>query len=87
MRIWAAPSLSQRNPPQELRRLPAARRGDTIALDGAIVIGVLANTRIRRIARTLEQELRQHDRETAGVERFATAVITQLTAGFYAIER
>jgi hypothetical protein len=69
-------------------RLPAVRRlRDAIAMDEPSVIGMLANVRISTIARTLEQELRDEDREAAGVVRFAGAVVTQLTASSYAIER
>jgi hypothetical protein len=39
------------------------------------------------IARTLEQELRAQNRDVAGVVRFADAVVTELTAAAYAIER
>ena len=39
------------------------------------------------IARTLEQELRARNRDVAGVVRFADAVVTELTATSYAIER
>jgi hypothetical protein len=70
------------------RRLPAVRRlRDAIALDEPSAIGLLANTRIAAIARTLEQELRARDTDPAGAVRFAGAVITQLTATSYAIER
>jgi hypothetical protein len=74
----------------ELRaqRLPAVRRlRDTIAPDEPTVIGLIANERIAEIARTLEQELREQEREAAGVVRFVGAVVTQLTAAAYAIER
>jgi hypothetical protein len=74
----------------ELRaqRLPAVRRlRDTIALDEPTIIGAIATERIAAIARTLEHELRALDREAADVMRFATAVVTQLTAAAYAIER
>jgi len=37
--------------------------------------------------RTLEQELRAQSTEVAGVVRFAQAVVAQLTAASYAIER
>ena len=70
------------------RRLPAVRRlRDAIAMDEPSAIGLWANTRIAAIARALEQELRDEDREPAGVIRFAGAVVTQLTAASYAIER
>jgi hypothetical protein len=75
---------------RELRtqRLPAVRRlRDTIALDEPTVIGVIANERIAEIARTIEQELREQEREPVGIVRFAGAVVTQLTAAAYAIER
>ena len=75
---------------RELRgqRLPAVwRLRDTIALDEPSVIGIIATERIAAIAWTVEQELREQDREAAGVVRFATAVSTQLTAASYAIER
>lgn len=75
---------------RELRgqRLPAVRRlRDTIALDEPTVIGMLANGRIAAIAKTLEQELRDREREGPGLVRFATAMSTQLTAASYAIER
>jgi hypothetical protein len=69
-------------------RLPAVRRlRDAIAMDEPSVIGLIANVRIATIARTLEQELRDEDREAGGVVRFAGAVVTQLTASSYAIER
>jgi hypothetical protein len=69
-------------------RLPAVRRlRDAIAMDEPSVIGSIANERIAAIVRTLEQELRDENREAAGVVRFAGAVATQLTASFYAIER
>jgi len=70
------------------RRLPAVRRlRDAIALDEPSAIGLLANQRIPLIARTLEQELRAQNRDVAGVVRFADAVVTELTAISYAIER
>jgi hypothetical protein len=70
------------------KRLPAVRRlRDAIAMDEPSVIGRISNERIAAIARTLEQELRVEDREAAGVVRFAGAVVTQLTASSYAIER
>jgi hypothetical protein len=75
---------------RELRaqRLPTIRRlRDMIALEEPSVIGMLANTRIHTIARTLEQELRDQERDAAGVARFITAVVTQLTAAAYGIER
>jgi hypothetical protein len=71
-----------------LTRLPAVRRlRDAIALAEPSVIGMIANERISAIARTFEQELREEDREAAGVVRFASAVVSQLTAASYAIER
>ena len=75
---------------RELRakRLPALRRlRDVIALDEPTVVGMIANERIATIERTLEQELRDEQRDAAGIVRFATAVVTQLTAATYAIER
>jgi hypothetical protein len=51
------------------------------------VIETMANERIAAIARTFEQELREQDREAAGVVRFAGVVVSQLTAAAYAIER
>jgi hypothetical protein len=74
---------------RELRvqRLPAVRRlRDTIALDEPTIVGMRATERIAAIARTLEQELREQDREALGAVRFASAVVTQLTAASYAIE-
>jgi hypothetical protein len=69
------------------RRLPAVRRlHDTIALDEPTVIGMMANERIAAIARPLEQELREEGREAAGVLRFVTAAVTQLTVASHAIE-
>jgi hypothetical protein len=66
-------------------RLPALRRlRDTIAMDEPSVIGLIANERIAEIARTLEQQLREQDREAVSVVRFAGAVVTQLTAASYA---
>lgn len=70
------------------QRLPAIRRlRDTIALAEPSVVGMLAIERIAVIAQTLEQELRDVERDGLGVVRFATAVVTQLTAASYAIER
>ena len=63
------------------------RLRDTIAMTAPTVVGMMANTRIAAIAHTLEQELREQDRERAGVVRFATAVVSQLTTAAYAIER
>jgi hypothetical protein len=51
------------------------------------VIGLMTTERIAAIARTLEQELRDQDRQAAGVVRFASAVVCQLTAASYAIQR
>jgi hypothetical protein len=48
---------------------------------------MIANTRIAAIAHTLEQELREQNCERAGVVRFATAVVTQLTTAVYGIEQ
>ena len=71
-----------------MRRLPAVRRlRDAIAIDEPTAIGLPANQRIAIIARTLEQELRVQNRHVAGVVRFADAVVTELTATSYAIER
>lgn len=75
---------------RELRtqRLPAIRRlRDMIALNAPTAVGMLANERIAAITRTLGQELRQQDEEAVGVVRFWTAVVSQLTAAAYAIER
>jgi hypothetical protein len=47
-----------------------------IALDEPTAIGALANERIAAIGRTLEQELREEEREDAGVVRFVGAVVT-----------
>jgi hypothetical protein len=70
------------------RRLPSLRRlRDAIAMDEPSAIGLLANQRIAVIARTLEQELRAQNRDVAGVVRFADAVVTELTAASYALER
>jgi hypothetical protein len=71
-----------------VQRLAAIRRlRDTIALDSPTIIGMLANERIAAIAHTLEQELRDPERDGDGIVRFATAVVTQLTAAAYGIER
>jgi hypothetical protein len=51
------------------------------------VVGMIANTRIAAIAHTLEQEQREQDRERAGVVRFATAKVTQLTTAVYGSEQ
>lgn len=88
----AAKRITGRHPNSELassgERLPAVRRlRDTIAPDEPTALGLLANRQFARIARTLRQELRDQERESAGVLGFAGAVITQLTAPAYAIER
>ena len=71
-----------------VQRLAAVRRlRDTIAMNEPTVVGMLANTRIAAIAHALEQELREQDGEAVGVAHFATAVVVQLTAASYAIER
>lgn len=73
---------SERGACRAVRRLR-----DAIALDEPSAIGLLANQRIAVIARTLEQELRAQNRDVAGVVRFADAVVTELTAASYPIER
>jgi len=69
-------------------RLPAVRRlRDRIRLDEPSVIGSIAEERIAAIARIDGQEPREQEREAAGVVRFDGAVVTQVTAAAYAIER
>jgi hypothetical protein len=74
---------------RELRaeRLPAVRRlRDAIAFDEPRSIAMLANALIAVIAHTLEQELRDEDREAIGVVQFAGTVVIQLTTASNAIE-
>lgn len=56
-------------------------------MDEPSAIGLLANQRIAVIARTIERELRAQSSDVAGVVRLADAVVTELTATPYAIER
>ncbi len=63
------------------------RLRDAVGSDEPSAIELLANQRIAAIARTLEQELLAQDTDVAGVGRFAGAIVTQLSATSYAIER
>lgn len=80
---------------EQLENAPEILRNDYQRFGGfatrsewrATVVEMIATERTAAIARTLEQELRDHDREAADVLRFAGAVVTQLTAAACAIVR